>query len=275
MNEPQHWSLPASIERPNEDAVFLEDGVAVVVDGAGLPRSMRAGCLHSVAWYSHELAQAFGVALLDRLLTMPQALSRAIADVAKRHGGCNLNGGSPSATVAAWRLHLGLVEYLVLCDASVVVATVDDVVEVTDDRLSVLMAERLGPITATTSDGVLAASAVLEARGAVLESSRNLAGGFWCCQTDPSAADHALVGSSPLPDTVGIVIASDGATRGFQALGAHSVEEFMTRALAGEGAGLLGDIRAAERAQRQHLLASAVKVHDDATLVALDLADEH
>jgi hypothetical protein len=82
------------------------------------------------------------------------------------------------------------------------------------------------------------------------------------------------VGSFPLSGTVGIVVASDGATRGYQALGAHSVEEFMTRALAGEGAGLLGDIRGAERAQRQHLLVSAVKVHDDATLVALDLTDK-
>ena len=274
MNEPLHWSLPASVDRPNEDAVFLEDEVAVVVDGAGLPRSMRAGCHHSVAWYSHELAQAFGLALLDRLLTMPEALSRAIADVAQRHGGCSLTEGSPSATVAAWRLHPGLVEYLVLCDASVVVTTVNGSVEVTDDRLSVLMAERQGPMTATSGDGVLAASAILEARGAVLESSRNVAGGFWCCQTDPSAADHALVGSIPLSDAVGIVVASDGATRGFQALGAHSVEEFMIRALAGKGAGLLEDIRTAERAQRERLLTSAIKVHDDATLVVLDLAYE-
>jgi hypothetical protein len=235
---------------------------------------MRTGCHHSVAWYSHELAPAFGEALLDRLLTMPQALRRAIADVAQRHGGCSLTGGSPSATVAAWRLHPRLVEYLVLCDASVVLATVDGVVEVTDDRLTVLMADRLGLITATTGDPAPAASVVLEARAAVLESSRNVAGGFWCRQAEPSAADQAVVGSSPLSDTVGIVIASDGATRGFLALGAHTVEEFMTRALDGEGAGLLEDIRSTEEAQGQHLLASAIKVHDDATLVALYLADE-
>ena len=170
--------MPSSEERPNEDALFLADGVAVVVDGAGLPRSMRAGCRHSVAWYSNELARTFGTALLDRVLTMPQALSRAITEVSQRHGGCSLVKGSPSATVAAWRLRPALVEYLVLCDASVVVANDDDVIEITDDRLAVLMAEQLGQATAAAGNNMLTASAILEARGTVLESSRNVAGGF-------------------------------------------------------------------------------------------------
>jgi hypothetical protein len=88
VDEPRVWSLAASEGHPNEDAVFSHDGVAVVVDGAGLPRSMRAGCRHPVAWYSRQLAGAFGEALLQRRLTMPQALGRAIAEVSERHEGC-------------------------------------------------------------------------------------------------------------------------------------------------------------------------------------------
>lgn len=271
MSEPAYWSVPASKERPNEDALFVSEEVAVVVDGAGLPRSMRAGCHHSVAWYSHELARTFGTALGDLGLTMPQALSRAITEVSQRHGDCDLANGSPSATVAAWRLRPPEVEYLVLCDASVVVATVDDVVEVTDDRLSALMAERLDQFAGAAEGGTLSAAAILEARGAILESGRNVEGGFWCCQIDPTAADYALVGSRLLSDILGIVIATDGATRGFQSLGVHTMDEFAERTLSGEGAVLLEDIRAVERGQRQQLLTNAIKVHDDATLVALDL----
>jgi hypothetical protein len=36
VSEPAYWPLPASEERPNEDAVFFSDGVAVVVDGGAV-----------------------------------------------------------------------------------------------------------------------------------------------------------------------------------------------------------------------------------------------
>ena len=141
MSESRRWSVPASAGRANEDAVFRSANVAVVVDGAGLPQSMRAGCHHSVDWYSNQLARRFGAALDDAAFTMRQALRRAITEVSQLHDGCSLVEGSPSATVAAWRLRPHLVEYLVLCDASAIVVLADQVVEFTDDRLSVLLAE--------------------------------------------------------------------------------------------------------------------------------------
>lgn len=274
MSEPMHWTLPASPGQPNEDAVFSRDGIAVVVDGAGLPKSMRAGCRHTVDWYANQLAATFGTALLDREVTMPQALSRAILEVSHRHDGCALDEGSPSATVAAWRLHPPVVEYLVLCDASAVFLTVDDAVEITDERLSLLTAQQVDQVSAAADGGPLTASAILEARRAAIEANRNVEGGFWCCQTDPAAADQALNGSFPLSKLVGIAIATDGATRGYQSLGAHTVLQFTNQAVLGEGAALLADIRAAERQQRQPLLETAVKVHDDATLIALNLTGD-
>lgn len=274
MDEPRLWSLPSSEEHSNEDAVFVRDGVAVVVDGAGLPRSMRAGCRHSVAWYSEQLACTFGEALLLPGLTMSQALGRAIVEVSKRHDGCALEEGSPSATVAAWRLQHQqqppIVEYLVLCDASLIISTADDVMEVTDDRLALLVAEELDRVAAASTEA-LDAIALLNARACVLDRARNVDGGFWCCQIDPAAADQALTGSYLLADLVGVVIATDGATRGFQLLGIHTLGEFAQRAGAGGGAGLLEEVRDAERDQTQRLIGDAIKVHDDATLIALRL----
>ena len=43
--------------------------------------------------------------------------------------------------------------------------------------------------------------------------------------------------------------------------------------VAGDAATLLDEIRVAERNQRQHLLDAAIKIHDDATLVALAITD--
>lgn len=269
MNEPLQWSWPAAPDRPNEDAVFVRDGVAVVVDGAGLPKSMRAGCRHSVSWYADQLAAAFGTALVDRTITTAQALRQAIVEVSRRHDGCVLSEGSPSATVAAWRLQPADVEYLVLCDASAVVLLADGAVEITDERLAQVIARHL---SAAASRGPLTPSAILDVRRAALDAHRNVEGGFWCCQTDPAAADQALTGSYPRSEIVGLAIASDGATRGYQALDLHTVEQFVSRACLGEGDALLGEIRAAERRQCQNLVDSATKVHDDATIVALSRA---
>lgn len=268
MDKLHRWSVPALTEWPNEDAVFASLGASVVVDGAGLPQSMRAGCHHSVSWYSEELARRFGTALLDVGLTMRQALSRSITEVSELHGSCNLADGSPSATVAAWRLQPPLIEYLVLCDASVLVALREEAVEITDDRLSTLLAKQVGPDGATRRS----ASEIQQARAEILQRRRNVDDGYWCCQTDPIAADHALSGAYPLSDVLGIVIATDGATRGFQSLQAHTMQEFVSRAASGDGAALLDEVRAAERGQRQKLRDNAMKVHDDATLVTLNLA---
>ena len=50
---------PASLESENEDSAIATPEMAIVVDGAGLPESMRMGCNHSVAWFSGALASAF------------------------------------------------------------------------------------------------------------------------------------------------------------------------------------------------------------------------
>jgi hypothetical protein len=54
--EPALLTIPGDPDRENEDAVLAGPDRAVVVDGAGIPPEWRAGCHHSVAWYSHSLA---------------------------------------------------------------------------------------------------------------------------------------------------------------------------------------------------------------------------
>lgn len=270
MTDPVLYSLAALPGRENEDAAASGDGIAVVVDGAGLPKSRRRGCGHSVSWYSRMLAESFRVALADRRTSMADALATAIAEVTAAHTGvCDLAEGSPSGTVAAWRIVGDDVEHLVLCDASIVlIPRSGEPVEITDDRLDAVVGERAARLL-----GADAASASLEERAAAhfqaLDAARNVEGGFWCCHTDPLAACQARTGRTPLRDLAGIVAASDGGTRGFQSHGAHPLERFAALALAGDLAGIAAEIRAAEGGPDRDPLE---KPHDDITLLAATFA---
>lgn len=70
-------SIPGVSSRENEDAVALGDGVAVVVDGAGLPKDLRRGCRHSVQWHAENLATAFRDHLELLGIHTPAALTSA------------------------------------------------------------------------------------------------------------------------------------------------------------------------------------------------------
>jgi len=265
-------SWPASPDRENEDSTASTPHVAVVVDGAGIPSSLRSGCSHSVAWYSRTLATTFQLHLADPCVTMQDALRSAIAEVVAKHENtCDLSAGSPSATVAAWRVTGSDLEYFVLCDSSLLLSFTDGRhLEVTDDRLGQVVGPWVEATTAQRAHGGLSISPdeIRAASRQAVESLRNSPGGFWCCHNDPAAADEALQGSIPLAALRGVVLATDGATRGIHLLGSHTLEETIEAALSGTPDELLRQIRATEDAQAQSLTQQAVKVHDDATLVS-------
>lgn len=255
------YSLPAEPGRESEDACAIGEGIAVVVDGAGLPKTMRRGCSHSVAWYARSLAEAFRLRLDDRATSMREALADAIVEVTNAHAGtCELRLGSPSATVAAWRMDGDEVEHLVLCDASIVLIGLRGVQEITDDRVNTAVRRK--------ADELLAAgefAQIRAARFAALDRMRNVEGGFWCCQTEPEAARHALVGRTRVAELRAMVAASDGATRGYQLLGVHSLDRFGELVAQGRLAQIAREIRTAEDRDG---VPELTKPHDDIALAA-------
>ena len=220
---------------------------AVVVDGAGIPARFRAGCRHSVAWYSHHLAACF----LQRALEAPDlraALAEAIVDVRGMHEGeCDLAAGSPSATVAAARIADGRVDYLVLCDCSVLIRRTDGTVaRFTDDRV-----DRIRP-AAPTAEAV--------------EALRNHPDGFWVARHEEEAAAQALVGSLPMRQVRRIHLVSDGITRAIEQLGTHSAVQ-LEADLAVDAPGFVRGLRAGEAAL--DVARRPRKVHDDATVITI------
>lgn len=272
MFAPSILTLPASSGLENEDAVVVGDGVVVVVDGAGLPAELRAGCTHSVAWFARSVADTLHQGLVARSKSMREALAETIAVVRDSHrASCALADGSPSATVAAWRIVAGNLEYLVLCDATIVL--VEDqggAVEITDHRLRDVLAAAPRE-DASSSVGT---AHVRAARRSALEAARNRTGGFWCIHDDPAAAPHAIEGRVQLRGLSGVLACSDGGTRAYDTLSTHSLADFSDHALNGDLKKLAASIRHAEAMQAENLRQRGLKIHDDLTIVAQSLGSE-
>lgn len=233
----------------NEDAAGVLGEVAVVVDGAGIPERFRAGCRHSVAWYSHHLASALLLHAQDAA-DLREALAAAIGTVASLHGGtCDLEAGSPSATVTAVRIHPDHLEHLVLCDCSLLLRRRDGSVErCTDDRV-----DRIQPAEPTAE---------------AVEALRNAQGGFWVARHEVEAAEQALVGTAPLDQIDRVHLMSDGITRTIDLLGTHDAAE-LEAALASDPRRLLHDLRSAEAALEA--ARRPRKMHDDASVISIAL----
>lgn len=264
MPETTALSVPSAPGAENEDAMVVSSDVVVVVDGAGLPKAMRAGCRHSVAWFARSIAERFHAALTGRTGTMRSALADAITAVRDAHATvCDLAAGSPAATVAAWRQSADGLEYLVLCDASLLVVTARGRTEqITDGRLEAAVERAMSDPAVRNEVRPRAA-----ARRRV-EAERNRRGGWWCVGDDPAAADEALTGVLPPDGLVGVVACSDGATRAFALLGVDTVEGLAARCLRGDAETAVAAIRRAERSREDALRAEGAKPHDDLTIVA-------
>lgn len=240
--------MEPAVPGADEDAAGSLGSAAVLVDGAGLPASLRAGCAHSVAWYSHLLAARLLGALQDPALSLREALRLAIAEVAAAHGpDCRLEDGSPSATVVAVRWGAERLEHLVLADSSLLLDHADGRVERrTDPRV----------------DEVVAAHRTV----AAVEARRNAPGGFWVARHEPAAAEEAWVGSVPLTGLRAVHLVSDGVTRAIDLLGLHTASTLSDALLAAPDE-VIAQVRAVER--ELSTPRRPRKIHDDATALTL------
>lgn len=287
----------------NEDAVAVTafDGPAparpafgVVVDGAGVEAKWRSGCRHEVAWFSAEVTERMFRRREDDA-PLRELLRETLAEVRDLHADtCDLESGSPSATLAAWRYvpqgDGGRLDHLVLCDASIVLrwgpgdwdAPDATWCEETTDLAVRDVASQIARDFAAANPHLTPGTTEFRAgRTRAIENLRNKPGGFWLCGPDPRAADAAVAGSVEVDRDgrsddgrrlLGVVAASDGATRGFQEFGLHSLETFTTQALRGED-GLVA-LHAAIRTHEDSLASDSRrprKLHDDLSLAALSL----
>ncbi|WP_327185060.1 hypothetical protein [Streptomyces sp. NBC_01334] len=250
--------------RPNEDFASIglpasgQGGSLVLLDGVTPPPD-GAGCLHSVPWFTARLGGALTeltVSLTD--VPLAEALALAIARTAGAHAEtCDLSHPrTPQATVVLARWSPRTVEYLVLCDATLLLTAPDGTVTpVRDDRLARLPRTLLR--SAEVVDGTL----------------RNKEGGFFTAAADPGVAARAVTASVPRAEVRSLAALSDGATRWAELFREGDWTDLFALVREEGARALVERVRALERADDDagRGLLGRAKTHDDATVVCVEL----
>ncbi|GKQ40304.1 hypothetical protein ALMP_68300 [Streptomyces sp. A012304] len=255
-------SEPGDRHRPNEDFASVglpasgQGGSLVVLDGVTPPRG-STGCLHSVPWYTARL----GGALTELTVSLPdvplvEALARAIARTSDAHAEtCDLSHPrTPQATVALARWTPETVEYLVLSDAAVLLASPDGTVTpVLDDRLARL------------PRALLASQEICDSR------ARNKEGGFFTAAADPAVSARAVTGAVARTRVAALAALSDGATRWTETFREGDWADLFTYVRKDGPGALVRRVRELERADTERVFLGRAKRHDDATAVYVEL----
>lgn len=246
------FATSAAPGRANEDLVLAGNDFLIVLDGVTSPPQVHTGCVHDPVWLVRTLA----VALARRLAAagapqLTEVLADAIVAVRVAHGGaCDLSHPeSPSSTVVLVRERADLVDYLVLCDSTLVLTgPAGDIGRVvTDDRTAAMRG--------------LTRAEVAE--------RRNRAGGFWVASTDPEAAGQALTGVQPKTSTTSVFACTDGVSRLVDHFG-YSWRQVVDLVAAGPVRDVVDAVRTAESHGPPP---GSRKRHDDATAALCTFPD--
>lgn len=239
-------------DRPNEDHVVVGARFAIVLDGVTQLPGLDTGCVHDPVWLVRTLGSCLAEVLaVDPTAALDRILATAIDGLCGLHGGgCDLtNPNSPSATVAMVRERAGRVDYLALCDSSVVFDTGGGLVAVHDDRAATLPAYDRETVARL----------------------RNRPGGFWVASTNPAAAAEAVTGSVARDGLRRMLLCTDGVSRLTEFFDLSWADVFRMVERSGPRAAI--DAVRAYEAARPELLArpgrKRIKQHDDATLAVL------
>ncbi|MEV1239100.1 integrase [Nonomuraea sp. NPDC050022] len=264
------------LNRENEDFVGATPDAVVVLDGAGYPARLPTGCVHTVAWYTRML----GSSLLSTLTTLStltsddrplaEVLANGIETVSSLHSStCDLaHPGSPAATVLLLRRTTESLDWLVLADSILVLdlnATAEPMV-VSDDRLADVTATLRTHLDTLPTGSTEHEQARLGSVEAQLQH-RNRDGGYWVASTDPLAAEHSLTGSVPTDAVRAAALLSDGASRLVDCFELASWRRLLNILEDDGPAGLINQVRTAERTDPHGARWPRGKAHDDATAV--------
>ncbi|MFD7130024.1 hypothetical protein [Streptomyces sp. NPDC059894] len=255
-------SEPGDRAYPNEDFASVglpasgQGGSLVLLDGVTPPRS-GTGCLHSVPWYTARL----GGALTELTVSLPdvplaEALSLALARTADAHAvTCDLSHPrTPQATVVLARWSPDSVEYLVLSDSALLLASPDGTVTpVLDDRLTLV------------PPALLASAEICDTR------VRNKEGGFFTAAADPAVAARAVTGAVPRSGVAALAALTDGVTRWVDTFREGDWADLFAYVRKDGPRALVERVRELERADTEREFLGRVKRHDDATAVFVEL----
>jgi hypothetical protein len=272
MMDVRYATEPAPGAAANEDHVLHTGTLVAVFDGVSAPDSLDTGCLHTTSWYVNQLATR----LTQAAAAAPDAelrstLAEAIARVRDDHGGsCDLDHpGTPAASIAAVRDRGDTLEYLILCDCTLLFDRAGQAEVHTDPRFLAAVAEiRAANLTGQAAIG--SAEHAAQVRRATQQRQRrtNQPDGYWIAAANPEAAAHAISGRAPLrgPQRVHrAALLTDGATEAVTAYHLYDWPGLLDLLTSHGPDELVRQVRHAEDADATGHTRPRYKRHDDAT----------
>ncbi|MBB5868955.1 hypothetical protein F4553_002334 [Allocatelliglobosispora scoriae] len=253
----------------NEDRVAHAMGLVCVLDGVTAVSDLDNGCIHDPAWYVERLMKnVMGCYASESRVPLARILACAISCVAAEHQDtCDLSVPStPASTVCLLRDHPDDVEYLVLCDATLVLDS-GDITAVTDTRFADLIAR----LRADAPE--LSALEMNRGHTPGKWDHINREGGYWIAAADPLAAYRGLSGSAPKHGPGALrraALLTDGASCAVDKFGLMGWAALLDLVEVEGPRELIAQVR---RAERTAVTSAGTKPHDDAT-VALCLFEQ-
>ncbi len=196
---------------PGQDRWAATERSVIVLDGASAfdPEAAPADA------YVDALLAAL-VERIDSVEPLPAVLGWAIEQAAEKVSA--EPGTGPSSTVAIIRNTSEGIEVAVLGDSTILVGLADGRIDrITDDRMSRVAhseREQYHHHLQTGAGYDEHHRATLQTIQVAERAARNQAAGYWIAETDPAAADHAVIHRYPHRAVEWSVVATDGAQRG-------------------------------------------------------------
>jgi hypothetical protein len=265
---------PAPGAATNEDHVLHAGPLVAVFDGVSAPHGLDTGCIHGTSWYVNRLAER----LAQTTRTSPdvdlrRGLASAIETVRDDHGGrCDLqHPGTPAASLCIIRERGDTLDYLILCDCTLVLDRAGQTEKHTDARFTAAMADiRASALTGDAPIGSSQHAAQVRHATQQRQQRMNRPGGYWIAAADPDAASHALAGRLPLdgPEPVHrAALLTDGAADAVDRYHLLDWQDLLDWLTEHGPHALIARLRAAERGDAAGHTQPRYKRHDDATAV--------
>jgi hypothetical protein len=257
-------SRPAPDRDINEDYGFVAHGLVGVLDGVTEAPGRDNGCVHGTAWYVRRLGAHLSlINAASTALPLTDVLAAAIAATRTDHGGqCRLDEPStPAATVCLLRHRGAEVDYLVLCDTTLVIER-DNTIEIITDlrfRDTITRLRKGDP-----------AMNVATARNRQITPAKwdhiNRDGGYWIAGSNPDAAHHAMTGTVKFDGDDGIrraALLTDGASSAVDTFAILDWPQLLDLLTIKGPLALIEQVRDAETSTMTD--SDHIKRHDDAT----------
>lgn len=250
---------------PNEDWVAGTPTLAVVLDGLSTA-GLATGCCHGVPWYVAHLGGHLVAALADPERPLSDGLADALDRVAATHPECDLgNPGTPSATVAILRHRSGVLDHLVLADSPIVLDGSQGHTVITDIRVDEVLPDLRAEVerheTHTPEHKEALQRLVLAQR-----QVRNTPEGYWVAASSAEAAQHALIGTTPLEGVQSAAVVSDGVSRLVTEYGMATWSDVFATLQAGGPRELIETVRKVEATDPTGIRWPRYKSGDDAAV---------